>query len=55
MSTHTPRTPEWTFGDKLRKIRTESRLKQGEFAAMIGLTSSTLAAYETGLIRPGLR
>lgn len=44
--------PEFTLGDRLRKIRTDKGLKQTEFAVMIGLSSSTLAAYEAGYSNP---
>lgn len=46
------RIPEWTFGDKLRKARAEVGMDQREFAMALGLTSSTLAAYETGRANP---
>ncbi len=42
------RIPEFSFGDRLRKIRTDMGVSQKEFALMVGLTSSTLAAYESG-------
>jgi transcriptional regulator with XRE-family HTH domain len=44
--------PTWTFGDKIRKARDISGLGQREFAEQIGITASSLAAYETGRSNP---
>ena len=43
---------EWTFGDKLRKIRRAARASQGDFADQIGQTSETLSAWEAGRNQP---
>lgn len=44
--------PVWGFSDKIRKARDMTGLGQKEFAERIALTSSTLAAYETGRSAP---
>ena len=44
--------PVWTFGDKVRKARDVAGLDQKEFAERIGITASSLAAYETGRSHP---
>jgi transcriptional regulator with XRE-family HTH domain len=44
--------PEWTFGDKIRKARSITGMDQRAFAGALGITSSTLAAYETGRANP---
>ena len=42
-------TPQWGFGDKLRKIRMDyTDLTQAGFAAEIGVNKDTLAAWESG-------
>ena len=46
------RIPQWSFGDKIRKARAQVGMDQREFAEAIGLTSSTIAAYETGRANP---
>ena len=43
---------EWTFGDKLRKIRRAARASQGDFADQIGQTRETLSAWEAGRNQP---
>lgn len=44
--------PEWTFGDKIRKARSITGMDQRTFAQALGITASTLAAYETGRANP---
>ncbi|BAU32503.1 helix-turn-helix domain-containing protein [Microcella alkaliphila] len=50
-----PYVPGWTFGDKFRKARRISGLDQREFAVKLGLTPSTVAAYEGDRATPRLR
>jgi len=40
-----------TFGEKLRKYRTEKRLSQAELAKLAGLGVNTISNYESGHIR----
>lgn len=50
---HVPGTiPSWTFADKVRKARDVTGMGQVAFAKEVGLSQSTLAAYETGRTRP---
>ena len=44
--------PEWTFGDRIRKIRRELRLNQVEFADAIGRGDKAVAAWESGTNAP---
>lgn len=44
--------PEWSFADRLRKVRIDAGYDQREFAETIGITASSLAAYETGRATP---
>lgn len=54
MSTQTAqwRVPEWTFADRLRKIRTDSGMHQREFAGALGVNPATYAAWESGRNHP---
>lgn len=45
--------PEWTFGERIRKIRRDVGLSQAEFAARIGVSTSALSAWEAGRNTPG--
>jgi transcriptional regulator with XRE-family HTH domain len=51
MSTHAvdagPIRPDWTWGDKVRKVRRISGLSQKEFAERIDVKAPTVAAWET--------
>ena len=54
MSTQTAmQVPEWTFGDRIRKIRREAGLSQGEFADRIERGVKSIAAWESGKNEPG--
>lgn len=44
--------PTWQFSDKIRKAREVAGLGQKAFAERVGITASTLAAYETGRSHP---
>lgn len=50
MSTQTHETwiPEWTFGDRLRKVRRVRRINQEQAAAALGVTAPQIAAWESG-------
>ena len=37
---------DWTFGDRLRKIRRVNNLTQDEFADALGVNKKSLAAWE---------
>ena len=57
MSTHRDehidyRALEWSFGDRLRKLRRAVGVSQGDFAATIGQTRDTLSAWEAGRNTP---
>ena len=48
----TPRIPEWTFGDRLRKARREAGLSQQEVAERIGVPLGRYSGWETGEFSP---
>ena len=37
--------PQWTFGDRIRKIRRDEKLTQAEFAEMIGRKDKAVGAW----------
>lgn len=37
---------QWTWGDRIRKIRRAAKLSQREFAAELGVSGATIAAWE---------
>ena len=41
--------PAPTFGDKIRRLRIERRLTQGQLAAHVGVTQTAVAAWENGV------
>lgn len=41
---------DWTFGDRIRKIRRAVNVSQGEFADAIGRTRESLSTWESGRI-----
>jgi transcriptional regulator with XRE-family HTH domain len=43
-----------TFGERLRKIRKEKGIKQGELAGRIGIAQYVLSRYEHNLTVPTL-
>lgn len=44
--------PAWTLGDRIRKARMISGMKQAEFAERIGTKEGSLAAWETDRSTP---
>ncbi|WP_413816755.1 helix-turn-helix domain-containing protein [Microbacterium sp. BG28] len=46
------RIPQWTFGERLRKVRRELGLTQGDMAAQLGVGSPAYAAWESGRNQP---
>jgi transcriptional regulator with XRE-family HTH domain len=44
--------PHITFGDRLRRLRLETRTTQDGFGDMIGLSGATIAKYELRSERP---
>lgn len=47
-----PYIPSWTIADRLRKIRRDSHLSQEDFAALLGVKTTTYAAWEIGRNSP---
>lgn len=44
--------PQWTIGDRLRKIRTTQHLKQSEFAAQLEVNEPTYSQWESNRATP---
>lgn len=42
----------WTFGDRLRKVRREMGVTSRELAALLGVTNSSVAQWETDRVYP---
>lgn len=45
-------TPDWTFGDRLRKARRSVNMTSASFAHAIGITPPALSQYETDRSTP---
>lgn len=43
----TARVPEWTLGDRLRKIRRDADMTVADFAEVLGVSRASLGHYET--------
>lgn len=41
---------DWTFGDRIRKIRRAVNASQGDFAAALGETRESLSTWESGRV-----
>lgn len=41
---------DWTFGDRIRKIRRAVNASQGDFAATLGETRESLSTWESGRV-----
>jgi transcriptional regulator with XRE-family HTH domain len=44
--------PQWTFGDRLRKVRREKGLSQAELALALDVKGPQIASWETGANNP---
>lgn len=44
--------PQWTLGDRLRKVRRDAGYSSRDFAQRLGINVSSLAHYETDRARP---
>lgn len=44
--------PQWSIGDRLRKVRSETGMKQADFAAALGVNPNTYSAWETSRNTP---
>lgn len=44
--------PEWTWGDRVRKVRRLAKLGQAEFAALMSVSPATVAAWEASMNEP---
>lgn len=46
------RIPQWTFAERLRKVRRDAGMNQTEFAEQLGVKRESLTAWETGRNEP---
>ena len=44
--------PEWTFGDRLRRVRRSMGLKQGQFAQLIEVQAKAYGQWESDINKP---
>lgn len=51
-ASESPVIPEWSLGDRLRKIRRRAGHSQAEFAALLGENTKTYAAWELDTTAP---
>lgn len=49
---HEYNIPEWTFADRLRKVRKDGKFTQDQMAEVMGVTSSAYGNYEAGTSKP---
>jgi transcriptional regulator with XRE-family HTH domain len=48
------RVPEWTFAERLRKVRRDLKWTQADMAARLDVKASTYEAWETGRNKPDI-
>jgi transcriptional regulator with XRE-family HTH domain len=46
--------PQWTFADRVRKVRRDLKWTQGKMAAALGVQEAAYSAWETGRNTPDL-
>ena len=49
---HSPIVPTWTFGDRLRKARRQAHLEQSDVAALCGVSTAAVSAWENDDSKP---
>ena len=49
---HSPIVPAWTFGDRLRKARRQAHLEQSDVAALCGVSTAAVSAWENDDSKP---
>jgi DNA-binding XRE family transcriptional regulator len=49
---HPTRHPEWTFGDRVRKVRRMAHLNQQDFGTAIGVTAANVDSWESDRHKP---